>query len=259
MNKEVNVNLSSCFSFNVNGIAQCPVCRKIKAHFFFEKEGYPIYKCQGCDFLFTHPYPDDATLAHHYAHNYRGATAEFYPKAADRRWRGFWRSLPFAHYVARKDVLDMGCGGGFMVEAFARLGARASGLDISENSISYARTRWPHYNFYCEDPAAFRKRKLTFDFVFSSEVLEHVPGPDEFMKTLAAVTRPGGFVYISAPDAGHPAAPQDCAMWQDICPPEHLQWFNHNNLELLFAQYGFKVHRKYKSKSPAHSVIFQKI
>ena len=73
MNKEVNVNLSSCFSFNVNGIAQCPVCRKIKAHFFFEKEGYPIYKCQGCDFLFTHPYPDDATLAHHYTHNYRGA------------------------------------------------------------------------------------------------------------------------------------------------------------------------------------------
>lgn len=241
------------------GATVCPVCKAQEARFFLVKDGYTLFKCHHCDFLFAHPYPNDAVLAQHYVHNYRSATATFYPKAADRRWRGFWRSLPLARYVVNKDVLDVGCGGGFMVEAFARLGARASGLDISENSIAYARNRWPHYSFYCESLAAFRQRGLLYDFVFSSEVLEHVPGPDEFMQTLAAVTKLGGFVYVSAPDAGHPAVPSAIETWSDICPPEHLQWFNAGNLALLFKQYGFKVHRRYKSKTPSHSVIFKKI
>lgn len=241
-----------------SSVSECPVCRARQAHFCFEKNQYDIFKCGQCGFLFVHPYPSESVLQQHYTHNYRSATAIFYPKAASRRWRGFWRSLPLAQYVINKDVLDIGCGGGFMVEAFARIGARASGLDISENSIAYARNRWPNYAFYCESQEVFRRRHLTYDFVFSSEVLEHVPGPDEFMQTLAAVTRPGGFVYISAPEADHPAVPHDVALWQDICPPEHLQWFNAHNLALLFAQYGFKIHRRYKSKTPAHSVIFQK-
>lgn len=239
--------------------AKCPVCHGEHAYFFLSKDGHDIFKCEQCAFMFTHPYPDEAVLSAYYVHNYRGATATFYPKAADRRWRGFWRSLPFIKYVRNKDVLDIGCGGGFMVEAFARLGARANGLDISENSIAYARNCWPQYNFYCENQEIFRTRNLTYDFVFSSEVLEHVPGPDEFMKTVAAVTRPGGFVYISAPDTGHPAVPSDIITWEDICPPEHLQWFNHDNLVLLFEQYGFKLHSTHKTKNAAHSVIFQKV
>src|SRR4051812_6078978 len=36
-------------------------------------------------------------------------------------------------------VLDVGCGGGFMTEEFARLGYRVSGIDPSEPSIDAAR------------------------------------------------------------------------------------------------------------------------
>ena len=146
-----------------------------------------------------------------------------------------------------------------MVEAFARLGARASGLDISENSIAYARNRWPQFQFYCETQEIFRKRQLTYDFVFTSEVLEHVPGPDDFMRTLAAVTRKGGYVYVSTPATGHPATPTDFIAWRDICPPEHIQWFNYKNLVDIFARYGFQVHKVYKNKTPAHSLIFKKL
>ena len=157
-----------------------------------------------------------------------------------------------------KDVLDLGCGGGFMVEAFSRLGARVSGVDISQNSISYARKRFQNCDFYCESLADFRGRGLSFDFVFSSEVLEHLPGPVEFMETVAAVTRYGGYVYVSAPDAGHLAVPSEFTEWDNICPPEHLQWFNHENLMLVFRRYGFNLHKDYRSRSPTHSVIFKR-
>jgi hypothetical protein len=47
------------------------------------------------------------------------------------------------------------------------------------------------------------------------------------------VTRPGGFVYLSVPDAGHPAVPADIWDWTDIWPPEHLQFFTLKNLRVL--------------------------
>jgi SAM-dependent methyltransferase len=236
----------------------CPACLKPRAAFSFRKGVYDLFHCDACDFIFVHPFPSNAEIAAHYETNYRGASADFYPKSSSRRWRAFVRSLKFLRYATGRDVLDIGCGGGFMAEAFARIGARVSGLDISQNSIDYARKHFQQCNFYCESFTDFRARNQTYDFVFSSEVLEHLPGPDEFMKTLSAVTRPGGFVYLSAPDAGHPAVPAKISDWNDICPPEHLEFFNAGNLTMLFERYGFRSHRNFSSKTPAHSRIFRK-
>ncbi len=237
----------------------CHACTQPAASYAFSRDGYDIYKCANCNFLFVHPFPTEEVIAKHYKDNYRGASATFYPKARSRRWRAFWRSLKFLPYIAGKRVLDVGCGGGFMVEAFARLGADASGLDISVNSIAYARNRFPKQQFYCEDLADFQKRGLKFDFIFSSEVLEHLPGAAPFMELLADCTKPGGFVYLSAPDAGHPGVPANIAEWSDICPPEHLQFFDAHNLELLFKRYGFVQHRRLPHRSPAHSVFFKRL
>ena len=155
-------------------------------------------------------------------------------------------------------MLDIGCGGGFMANAFSRMGAQATGLDIAEASVAYARKHFPACEFYCESFSDFRKRRLSFDFVFSTEVLEHLPGPGDFMATLQAVTKPGGYVYIATPDAGHPAVPLDISQWGDITPPEHLQFFNRENLSNLFSRYGFAVARAYKKLKPAHSLIFRR-
>ena len=216
-------------------------------------------RCSACGFLFVNPYPGPDEIEAHYRDAYRGATADHYPKAASRRWRAFWRSLAFARMARGKRVLDVGCGGGFMVEAFARLGAEAVGLDISANSIAYARRRFPALEFHCEDLDAFRRRGMRFDFAFSSEVIEHLPGPAPFMELLAECVVPGGFAYVSAPDAGHPAVPGDLASWSDVCPPEHLQWFDAGNLALLFRRYGFAEYRRWTSRDPAHSVVFQRL
>ena len=79
------------------------------------------------------------------------------------------------------------------------------------------------------------------------------------MTTLAAVTKPGGRVYLSTPDAGHPAVPADIIQWSDVAPPEHLQLFNRANLTLLFEHYGFRLEKAYHKRTPAHSVIFRRV
>ena len=79
------------------------------------------------------------------------------------------------------------------------------------------------------------------------------------MLTLSQIVRPNGFVYLSAPDAGHSKVPADISSWSDICPPEHLEFFAAANLDILFHRYGFSLHRRFSSKTPAHSVIYKKI
>ena len=234
----------------------CPLCRARAAGFAFAKDGYDIFRCGACGFLFVEPYPSDDRIRRYYNENYRAATATWYPKAGSRARRAFVKSFRFLRHAHHRSVLDIGCGGGFMVRALARLGAEASGLDINEGGIAYARAHFPMCHFYCESFADFRKRGLTFDFVLSTDLLEHLPGVDEFMRTLAAITRPGSRAYIATPDSGHPLVPRDLAAWIDVAPPEHLQWFDRSNIELVFARHGFALERAEKKSTPAHSLIF---
>lgn len=237
---------------------KCIVCGYETRH-ALEKDGFPVRQCPRCDFLFVAPRPPESVIIDHYARQYRGATATWYPKAGSRKWRGFWQSLRFIRYARGRRVLDLGCGGGFMVAALGRFAREAVGVDISENSIAYARRAFPAHRFHAEPLATFRERGEQFDFVFSSEVIEHVRDPRDYMETLRQCVRPGGYAYVSAPDAGHPAVPADLAKWSDICPPEHLNWFNYRNLVWLCAQFGFVPHRRLPSATPSHSVFFQKV
>ena len=145
-----------------------------------------------------------------------------------------------------------------MAETFRRLGADSSGLDISENSINFAKTNYPKCKFYCETFQENMKRDLRFDFIFTTELMEHLAGPHNFMKLIKASSKPRTYVYIATPDSGHNVVPADFSTWSDICPPEHLQWFNKSNLKKLFSDYGFVLVKSYKKTSPALSLLFMK-
>lgn len=236
-------------------LEQCPVCLRNSARFAFEKNGYKLSRCECCDFIFTHPYPSEEQITSYY-NNYRSCTEDFYPKAASRMYRSYVKSMRFIPNLIGKSAIDIGCGGGMMVKAFSMWGAKASGLDISERSILYAKKHYKKCDFYCETFSKFRERGLKYDFVFSTEVIEHLAGSDEFMKTLADITKPGGHVYIATPDAGHEAVPSDISQWDNVYPPEHLQFFNRKNIEILFGRYGFTLKHAFRKRVPAHSLMF---
>jgi SAM-dependent methyltransferase len=242
-----------------DNVLPCPACTKVAAQPAFVKSGYPFRRCAACGFLFASPYPTDEQLAKYYNDPSRTPTEDRFSKATSRRRRAAVRALRFLRYVfPRHSVLDLGCGGGFMVDAFARLGARTSGLDISAGAIAYAQKHFPRGTYYCEPMAAFRVRGLQYDFVYSSEVLEHVSGPDELLTTFAAVTKPSGHLFVGSPDAGHRLVPANIAEWDQVAPPEHIQLFSRENARILFARYGFTLVKAYPNKKPGLSLLFKR-
>ena len=87
-------------------------------------------------------------------------------------------------------ALDVGCGGGFLAEEFARLGARVVGVDPSEVSINTARRHAADVGLDI-DYRVGRGENLPvsdgeFDLVYSCDVLEHV---SDLQRVLSEISR----------------------------------------------------------------------
>ncbi|WP_412507509.1 bifunctional 2-polyprenyl-6-hydroxyphenol methylase/3-demethylubiquinol 3-O-methyltransferase UbiG [Roseovarius sp. SYSU LYC5161] len=95
-----------------------------------------------------------------------------------------------------KDVLDLGCAGGFMAEALADRGARVTGIDPAGQAIAAARAharatgRSIAYDIGAGEALPYAA--AGFDAVVCVDVLEHVSDLDQVLHEVARVLRPGG-------------------------------------------------------------------
>lgn len=96
-------------------------------------------------------------------------------------------------------VLDIGCGGGFLSEDFARIGFRVTGIDPAEESIAAARRHAGEaaldieYRTGCGENLPFPDGH--FEIVLCCDVLEHVEDVDRVLGEVARVLRPGGLFF----------------------------------------------------------------
>ena len=95
-----------------------------------------------------------------------------------------------------KRVLDVGAGNGFVMSRYARAGAGAFGIELTERGVSLCRRR-----FEVEGVRAFVTRgdaenlpfpEASFDAVTSMGVLHHVPDPGRAIDEIHRVLKPGG-------------------------------------------------------------------
>ncbi|HVH83567.1 MAG TPA: bifunctional 2-polyprenyl-6-hydroxyphenol methylase/3-demethylubiquinol 3-O-methyltransferase UbiG, partial [Steroidobacteraceae bacterium] len=104
--------------------------------------------------------------------------------------------------LAGKHVLDVGCGGGLLAEALAALGAHVTGIDLAPGMIEVARLHAAESRLAIDYRVADAGELAAaasgaFDVVTCMEMLEHVPEPAAMVTTLAALTRPGGALFVS--------------------------------------------------------------
>ena len=79
-----------------------------------------------------------------------------------------------------------------------------------------------------------------FDLVISSEVIEHVFSPEEFVRSLHQLTKPSGQVLLTG--LGYEGF--DILVLQEksnsIFPPHHLNFLSIKGFEILFKRIDFK-------------------
>lgn len=107
-------------------------------------------------------------------------------------------------------VLDVGGGPGYFAEAFTRHGARYTALDADLGELSGRGEPLPGTVLGSGMQLPFADG--SFDVVYSSNVLEHVPEPWAMADEMIRVAKPGALVFVSytlwwGPWGGHETAP----------------------------------------------------
>ena len=95
-----------------------------------------------------------------------------------------------------KDVLDLGCAGGFMAEALAKRGANVTGIDPAADAIAaardHAKSEGLRIGYDTGMGEALPYDDASFDAVVCVDVLEHVTDLQKVLEEVARCLRPGG-------------------------------------------------------------------
>lgn len=102
---------------------------------------------------------------------------------------------------AQGKLLDIGCGRGDQMRAFAELGLQCSGSDIANSAVTLAGDLEVRVANLETDPPPFGPSE--FDFVYSKSVIEHMRQPDRFLDTALTSLKPGGTACILTPSWFH--------------------------------------------------------
>ncbi|NIE81446.1 methyltransferase domain-containing protein [Asaia sp. As-1742] len=242
----------------------CPACHAPFAHETMMPyciEEWTILGCRQCGYHAVSPLPSHGAIEAHYNSDaYRQADDLHYAKSRSRKRRAMLRALRLWPWFRGRTVLDIGCGGGFMVEAFALFGARsASGIDMSRAGIAYATVQARRGTYRVADVESLLSGPERYGFVFCSEVLEHLPDATLLPRALAACVQYGGYALVNAPDIGHRETPADLTQWPALCPPEHLQWFTSDGFAAVMERHGFVRKRRLRARGAAFSDLFLRV
>lgn len=200
-----------------------------------------VYTCRrgDCTLHFAHPQPSDKALAAYYAQYYYGQGDPIYENSPEPYLRGLLAALQRrVGCLEGRHVLDFGCGIGTLAGLLLQAGATVDGVETDAQARA---TAGEHLGIrVVANLDELRADRVTYDLVTTMDVIEHVRSPREVLSDLGTLLRPGGWLFVSTPDAGALKARVRGVRWDNYQNPTHLYYFNARSLRRMLQALGFQ-------------------
>ena len=104
-----------------------------------------------------------------------------------------------------QNVFEIGCGGGYYVDAYLRLGIKKEQItliDLAPSNIEHLKKRG--FNAICANAMDLKLDNRISDFTICTGVLHHLSNPAQGFSELIRITKVGGYIYLNVYNKWHP-------------------------------------------------------
>ncbi len=250
----------------------CPICKTSDSkniasgtdrEYFTCPDVFHVVECKSCKLMYLDPRPTKDELGKIYPENYHSYIIDTEPKKISfltkMRYKAhtnrFAQVLKYVNPTQKIDLLDVGCGDGWMMHLFKQAAPsriNTFGVEISPEVCDIARSMGN--TVYCgriEDVNFDR----TFDLVNFNHVIEHVSDPYEVTLKSHKILKPGGLLIYETPNAD--TVDQTWfknSNWGAYHFPRHWYFFTPSSMRRMGESVGLEYVTHYFHPGPTHWV-----
>jgi len=131
------------------------------------------------------------------------------------------------HIIDGRFVVDLGCGTGELCDVIKKLRPNCAvhGVDYSVEAIKQAKKKNPSNIYEVSDIATTGFEANQFDYVVSTETIEHLEKPEELLREASRLLRINGVFMLTTPFKDH------------IPSSEHVWEFNFSDIEYILMKW----------------------
>jgi 2-polyprenyl-3-methyl-5-hydroxy-6-metoxy-1,4-benzoquinol methylase len=254
----------------------CPVCNEIintqpllAKDYTVSGETFSIFKCDNCQYGFTHPQPSPDNIGKYYSSKDYSPHANYVKNAVDvlynvARTFNVKNKVQLVKTVANKqgniNIADIGCGNGHFLQQCKKNGMIVHGVEVNHNARYNTEQKIKQKVFQSVEQLANlinvntgghndnntqtkypNDQSQALDVITLWHVLEHLYQPINVLQQLLNITKTTGIIIIALPNYLAHDAQYYQQHWAAYDTPRHLSHFTEKTIKFIAKQCDAKL------------------
>lgn len=223
----------------------CPACHGSQVHKVFNYQKLDYRRCKNCEMLYISPAPSEQQHLD-FVRNSRAMAfwrEQLPPDMKTSRRPMYQERVTYARYVWKllglqpNNVLELGAGNGEFAEELSATGAADSIVLLEPQALKLEAS---NIEIITEGFEALEQAERRFDTVFAWELIEHVLEPDDFLRLVRKVLKPGAPLILSTPNERSVETRKLGTNSSNIIF-DHVRLYNPMAMQALMVRNGFRI------------------